>query len=538
MVFPILILSLLVENNVVFAKDKFDYCLPYNNGCWPNQTQWNNLRLSLSVGGKLHYIGNTFHYLKACPWNITDPYTLANEGEGRCMQYHECSKKKCKYGGLPNIPEYSIEASVEKDIIKGIKFANQHNIQVVVKTSGHNYAGSSMGYGTLLIWMRHFKKYGKIKENYEKCGKTYDAVLKIGGGQIWDEAYRAAGTKYDLIGGGCLTVSAAGGWLNGGGLSAISRLYGLGIDQVVEFEIITASGSKVKANECENNDLFWALRGGGGGTFGVTTSVHYRMHAAKPFCEISFAALDKETVDNWIDFFVDNAPTLDLKYNGYFSLNSALIYYQGTESEAQSDPFFVEEIPNLGNITWTQFRCAESYIAARGYPDNWGTLPTGNWKMHVKNRLIPIDFMQHNPEETKDILKWIAWVAGDWYTQSYFLGGQVNAVGEDETAVNPAMRRSLLQIMPINEDAIQKVRDEFPDSGVGVNHADSNEPDWEHQFWGSNLERLQTLKKKWDPENRFNCWHCVGYLSKETLKDKVENKLKDKINKWKDLEPF
>jgi len=136
------------------------------------------------------------------------------------------------------------------------------------------------------------------------------------------------------------------------------------------------------------------------------------------------------------------------------------------------------------------------------------------------------------------MLKWIAWVAEE-NPLSYFLGGAVNDVGEDETAVNPAMRRSLLQMMPFKEEVIQKLRDVFPDSGVGVNHAASNEPDWKYQFWGSNLERLQTLKNKWDPENRFNCWHCIGYLSKELDKrNEFKDKIKNKFPRGKDLQPF
>ena len=519
MIFSLLSLFLLGRITPLSGKDKFDYCLPSNSSCWPSQAQWDELKSKIS-GGKLHDISDDSQYSKVCDASSTDPkaaYTLEDKGEGRCMQYHDCSKKKCDDGAGWNIPEYSVEASEENDIMEAIKFANQHNIQVVVKTTGHNYAGASMGDGALLIWMRHFKKYGEVKKAHQKCGETYEAVLKVGGGQVWEEAYKVVGNDYHLVGGGGLTVSAAGGWLNGGGLSASSRLYGMGIDQVIEFEVITADGLKVTASKCENDDLFWALRGGGGGTFGVTTSVHYKLHATKPFCEIYFYVndfyepkYDTKTVLKWIDLLVDSAPTLDPKWGGYWTLSSGILYYQGTESEARNDEF-LKKIAALGSITWVSFRCADSYFAARGGPDNLGTDQTGQDKFNIASRLIPMDFVKDSPEKMKGILKWM--IPNGFHTFNYIIGGKMMDVASDATAVHPAMRQSVFQIETFDERLIQKLRDELPESGAGFNHAAKNEPDWENQFWGSNRERLETLKKKWDPNNRFNCWHCVGYLS-------------------------
>ena len=71
-------------------------------------------------------------------------------------------------------------------------------------------------------------------------------------------------------------MSAAGGWLMGGGLSTLSPQLGLGIDNVLSFDLVLASGDRVRADACSHPELFWALRGGGGGTFGVVTAVHYR----------------------------------------------------------------------------------------------------------------------------------------------------------------------------------------------------------------------------------------------------------------------
>ena len=123
-------------------------------------------------------------------------------------------------------------------------------------------------------------------------------------GVQWFEAYEAAKEKnLVLVGGMCPrgSIGAAGGWLQGGGHSAMSPNYGLGmqnlylgiklhshdrfigVDNVLEFTIVTADGSHVIANAHNNQDLFWALRGGGGGTWGVVTSVSYKTHPSTPF---------------------------------------------------------------------------------------------------------------------------------------------------------------------------------------------------------------------------------------------------------------
>ena len=81
-----------------------------------------------------------------------------------------------------------------------------------------------------------------------------------------------------VVGGNALSVGAAGGYVMGGGHSVNSPMYGLVVDNVLEFDIVIANGTLLTANACTNSDLFWALRGGGGGTFGVVTRVVHKAH--------------------------------------------------------------------------------------------------------------------------------------------------------------------------------------------------------------------------------------------------------------------
>merc|ERR1739848_296856 len=87
------------------------------------------------------------------------------------------------------------------------------------------------------------------------------------------------GGKYVVVGG---SNEGAGvgvvGWMQGGGCSPLARTYGLGVDNVLSFEIVTADGRVETVSASENADLFWAVRGGGGGSWGVITQIKYRVH--------------------------------------------------------------------------------------------------------------------------------------------------------------------------------------------------------------------------------------------------------------------
>ncbi|CAG8760219.1 9747_t:CDS:2, partial [Acaulospora colombiana] len=94
------------------------------------------------------------------------------------------------------------------------------------------------------------------------------------------DVYKAADEhSVVVVGGGSYSVGAAGGWILGGGHSSLSPQYGLGVDNVVQFEVVTPDGELRTVNAYKNKDLFWALRGGGPG-FGVVTKVTYRTHPA------------------------------------------------------------------------------------------------------------------------------------------------------------------------------------------------------------------------------------------------------------------
>ena len=93
---------------------------------------------------------------------------------------------------------------------------------------------------------------------------------------------------------------------------------------------------------------------------------------------------------------------------------------------------------------------------------------------------------------------------------NYILGGAVNDVGDNDTAVHPAMRKAIWQINTFTKPMTHELRD-VKNTAPGFNHAAKDEPDWRNAFWGPNLPRLESLKRQLDPDNRLDCWYCVGY---------------------------
>ena len=137
-----------------------------------------------------------------------------------------------------------------------------------------------MGFGSLSIWTHNLKDM-KFISDY--VGKSYKGpAMKVGAGVQVLEAYEFANKQgHMIVGGECQSVGLAGGFTAGGGQSPLSSFLGLAADQTLEFEVITSNGALLRAAPDENQDLYWALSGGGPG-YGVVWSVTYKAHKDVP----------------------------------------------------------------------------------------------------------------------------------------------------------------------------------------------------------------------------------------------------------------
>jgi hypothetical protein len=177
---------------------------------------------------------------------------------------------------------YSVAATEVRHVQAAINFARENNIRLSIKSTGAGYALGEQQPNSILIWMSNYRRYTTegIIEDFRACGSSHGPALKVGGGETWGQVFGvlAADRRYMMSSGAAVTVGGAGGWLQGGGLGPFDRSLGLGADNVLQFEVVTADGQLKVANECSERDLYWALRGGGGGNLGVVVSQTSRVH--------------------------------------------------------------------------------------------------------------------------------------------------------------------------------------------------------------------------------------------------------------------
>ena len=184
-------------------------------------------------------------------------------------------------------------AASSADVAAAVNFAREHRVRLVVKGGGHSYLGASNAPDSLLIWTRPNMQAVELHDSFVPQGGAGlvepEPAVSVGAGAIWMDAYNAVttiGGRY-VQGGGCTTVGVAG-LMQGGGFGSFSKGFGTAAANLLEAEVVTADGTVRIANAVQDPDLFWALKGGGGGTFGVVTRLTLRTHPLPDY----FGAVD------------------------------------------------------------------------------------------------------------------------------------------------------------------------------------------------------------------------------------------------------
>jgi FAD/FMN-containing dehydrogenase len=157
---------------------------------------------------------------------------------------------------------------------------------LVVKGGGHSYQGTSNAPDSLLVWTRYMHDIN-MHDAFVPHGckrTTPSRAVTCGSGAIWMQAYETVTTRGGAYvqGGGCTTVGVAG-LVQSGGFGSFSKHYGTAAANLLEAEVVTADGTIRVASACSNPDLFWALKGGGGGSFGIVSTVSLRVHELPEF---------------------------------------------------------------------------------------------------------------------------------------------------------------------------------------------------------------------------------------------------------------
>jgi FAD/FMN-containing dehydrogenase len=247
---------------------------------WPGTAEWEGL--NQAVGGRLIKIESP---LEACAdnpdtpvcqgllRNLRNPFFISDQPWAT-----QSSGWVDAWVSSPSV--YAVAAKDASDIVAAVNFAREHNLRLVVKGGGHSFHGTSSAPDSLLIWTRAMDKIVLHDEFVpQSCAAPPQPAVSVGAGAIWLRVYDAVTTKAGRFvqGGGCTTVGVAG-LIQSGGFGSFSKYHGTAAASLLEAEVVTADGAVRIANACTNPDLFWALKGGGGGSFGVVTRLTLRTH--------------------------------------------------------------------------------------------------------------------------------------------------------------------------------------------------------------------------------------------------------------------
>jgi FAD/FMN-containing dehydrogenase len=160
-------------------------------------------------------------------------------------------------------------------VATALKWAGGHNIRVIVKGTGHSYTGRSIGYGSLSIWTHNLRGIQYLEEfTPTRCPIPNPlSAVRVAAGHTGEEIQFYLAEYNKVVVTGANPSVGIIGWLTGGGHGYLSSTYGLGSDNLLEATVVLPSGETILTNPCQNGDIFFALRGGGGGTYGVVTRV-------------------------------------------------------------------------------------------------------------------------------------------------------------------------------------------------------------------------------------------------------------------------
>ncbi|MGZ5928786.1 MAG: FAD-dependent oxidoreductase [Rhizomicrobium sp.] len=282
---------------------------------WPAPQQWDALKAQ--VDGNLSKPGALF---SACAADSNDANCIAATKQlGNPFFIGDQAGGTQVSGWLnawsPAPSAYAVAAHKPEDVVAAVNFARNHKLRLAVKGGGHSYQGTSNAPDSLLIWTRPMHAI-TLHDDFVPEGSREAPVpaVTIQAGAMWVDAYDAVMTKAHryVQGGGCMTVGVAG-LVQSGGFGSFSKRYGTAASSLLQAEVVTADGGLRIVNAGRDGDLFWGLKGGGGGSLAAVTSVTLRTHDLPDFFGFAGmtikAASDEDfhrLVARFTDFYADS----------------------------------------------------------------------------------------------------------------------------------------------------------------------------------------------------------------------------------------
>ncbi|WP_036169758.1 FAD-binding oxidoreductase [Massilia sp. 9096] len=352
---------------------------------WPSAAEWDGLQRA--TGGRLMKLESPFAgcgapdsaACRALLRNIDNPYFI-----GDTPALTQSSGWQDAWVSRPSA--YAVAAHSASDVAAAVNFARLHKLRLVVKGGGHSYKGGSNAPDSLLVWTRAMNRVEMIEAFVAQGGAASEAqpAVSIGAGAMWSDAYAEVTTRGGryVQGGGCTTVGVPG-LVQGGGFSNFSKRYGTAAASLIEAEVVTADGQVRIANRHVNPDLFWALKGGGGGTFGVVTRVTLRTHALPEFFGAAFGEITAHSnealrtlIDRFLAFYLDHlfnphwGEQVSLRDGKRLRISMVFQGLDGAQARAvwapfldwvRADPNYTLKEPNFVAVPARQFWNADFY---------------------------------------------------------------------------------------------------------------------------------------------------------------------------------
>ncbi|KAF2726820.1 FAD-binding domain-containing protein [Polyplosphaeria fusca] len=533
--------SVIASNTSYSSKCK---CFP-GDDCWPSASQWNKLNETVNgqlietvpLGSPCHdpnYDSNACDALRE-QWLYSGVHMESSSSVmAPLFANQSCDpfQPRSRPCALGNYVSYTVNATNADDAIAAVEFARENNIRFVIRNTGHDYLGRSTGAGALAVWTYHLKAIEVLDwADTHYSGKA----MEIGAGVQGFEALAAAKEEgLIVVTGECPSVGLAGGYIQGGGHSALSTSFGLAADNVLSYEVVTAIGQLVIASRTVNTDLYWALSGGGGGNYGIVVSVTVAAHSDASVGGASFLVTESEAntgqifdiVDAWheaLPAIVDSGVMAIYFFSDTFLQIPALTAYKKTASEVRQmlQPF-ADALADM-NIT-LEVNVTDFASYHEHYNNYWGPLPEGNIQVGTQlfgGRLIPRNVLPNFSPTAKKLAQMGVIFIG--------VGLNVSSFSDDAISVLPQWRDSIVQsslTLPWDfeapwEDMLatqQKIKEQVqptieaatPGAGAYVNEADFQQDDWQETFYGKNYAKLLEVKTKWDPDGLLYAVVGVG----------------------------
>jgi hypothetical protein len=394
------------------------------------------------------------------------------------------------------------------DVQKTVRWARKHHVHIVPRSGGHSYGGYSTTSGVIVDVSR-----------LHAVSLAANGRAAAGAGAELMGVYTALANRGRMIPGGtCPTVGIAG-LTQGGGIGLSGRKFGLTCDHLLEATVVLADGSAVVANARQHSDLYWALRGGGGGNFGIVTRFVFRTH---PVGSVSTYSMEwpwsdaKQVVQAW-QAFAPHAPdglSCVLNVNAAAGLGTPHItsagQFFGSEQALRS---LLAPLANAG--TPTRFTTTtRTFLEAVHY---WAGGGTGRATFAAKSSISTaplssagIDALLHQIEDKRTagtgsgIVLLDSWGgainrvpkgATAFVHRSALFSMQYLAYWDAGTAAAPNvawLRRCFAALRP------------YVSTFAYQNYIDPELPNWQHAYYGTNLARLRQVKHKYDPHNVFH----------------------------------